>query len=86
MEAILRHDETTPSASFDIENTFVGVQMNIEMTKFEKNRSQMVNMKVQLLRMSRKVIEIGFHNVFDIMKILRHGPLKCSANIFHGKS
>ena len=70
MDAILRHDETKKLASFDTENTFVGVQTNIEMTTYKKNGSQMVEKKVPLLRMSRKVIEIGFYNIFNIMKVI----------------
>ena len=82
MDTILGHDESKKLASFDIENTFVGVQTNVEMETSKKNISHMIEMKVPLLGMSRKVIEIGLHNMFDIMKNIRHGVLKCSTHIF----
>ena len=68
MDAILRYEETKQSTSFDTENTFVGVQMNVEMMTSKKNRSQMIHVEIPLLGMSRHVIKIGLHNVFDIMK------------------
>ena len=68
MDAILRHDETKKSASFDTKNVFLGVHTNIEVTTSKKDSSQMIDMNVPLFRMSREVIEIGFNNVFNIMK------------------
>ena len=59
--------------------------MDVEMTKSKKKNSQMIDMKVTLLGKSRKVIEIGLHNVFDIMKSILHGVLKCRANFFQAK-
>ena len=82
MNTILGHDEVKQSTSFDAENKFLGVQTNVKMMTSKENSSQMIDMKVSLLGMSRKVIKIGFHNVFDIMKSILHGVLKCSANNF----
>ena len=48
----------------------MGVQANIEMMTSKENISQMIDMKVMLFGMGEKVIEIGLHNVFDIMKCI----------------
>ena len=46
----------------------VEVKMDFKMTTFEKNGPQMFYVQVPLLGMSRKVIKIGFHNMFNVMK------------------
>ena len=53
MSVVLRNDKTKQSASFDTKNTFVGVQTDVEMTTSKKNTSQMIDMNVPLLGMSR---------------------------------
>ena len=45
----------------------------------------MTDMKIPLLGMSRQVVEIGLHNVFDIVESIWHGTLKYSAHIFQSK-
>ena len=81
-DSIFRNNESEESASFYTKNTFMGIQTNIEMTTPKKNSSQMIDMKVLLLGMSKKFVEIGLHNLFNIMKSIQHGVLKHSANVF----
>ena len=45
----------------------------------------MINVVIPLLRMSRKVIKVGFHNVFYVMEIIIHGALKGSTNVLETK-
>ena len=63
----------------------MGIQMNIEITAPEKNGSQMIDMDIPLLGMSGHVIKIRFHNMFDVMKIIRHDMLECRASFFQTK-
>ena len=51
-----------------LKNTFMGIPENIEMTEPEKNSSQMIDMDISLLEMSRQVIKIRFHNMFNVVE------------------
>ena len=55
------------------------------MVTYDKNGSQMISMVISLLCMSRQVIKIRFHNVFNDVESIWHGTLKHSANIFQAK-
>ena len=63
----------------------MGIQTNIEMTTPEKNNYQMIDMDIPLLGMSRQVVKIRFHNMFDVMKSIQHGTLECHTNVFQTK-
>ena len=57
------------------------IQSYVVMATFEKNGSQMVNMMFMLLRVSRKIIKVRFHDVFDVMESVGNIVLEGSPNV-----
>ena len=68
MDSIFRNNKSKKSTKFYTKNTFMGIQTNIKMMTSKKNGSPMIGMDILLLGMSRKVIKIRFHNMFNVMK------------------
>jgi hypothetical protein len=55
------------------------------MATSKKNGSKMCQMVLTMKRMGRKIIEVGIHDMFNVMESIRHGPLESSPNIFKAK-
>ena len=85
MDSILGNDQSKKYSSINTKNTFVWIQLNVVMATFEKDDSQMVNMMLSMLQMGKQVIEVWFHNMFNIMERIRHGAFNCSTSVFNTK-
>ena len=81
MDSILGNDESKQFVSIDTKNTLMLIQSYVVMETFEKNGFEMVNMMILMLRVGRKIIEVRFHDVFDVMKSVGHNMLEGSTNI-----
>ena len=78
MDSILGNDESKQFVSIDTKNTLMLIQSYVVMETFEKNGFEMVNMMILMLRVGRKIIEVRFHDVFDVMESVGHITLESS--------